>query len=186
LVNTIDCLIAQAADDPEIWDRIATDLPLAQRSIHETLRLRPTTPRIKRRAVVATHVGTHEIPESALVIIDVESANRDRTVFGDSADRFDPSRSIPQDAHPFGLTFGAGQHQCPGRNVAVGLPISDSDDGSDRHLFGLVSLMLKAVAVLVPGPDPDRPPVRDTQTVRWTRWKTYPVTFNPKKGGIVQ
>lgn len=175
LVNAVDLLMPLARADREVWHRIVTDPAYAQRCVHETLRLRPTTPRIKRRAEVPTRVGEVEIPEGALVIADVGAANRDPDVFGPHADEFDPWRSVADRGYLWGLTFGAGGHQCPGRNVAVGLPAAEPDALGDRHLFGLVTLMLQAFARLEPTPDPARPAQRDSRTVRSNRWATFPV-----------
>ena len=175
LVNAIDILLEHAVSDADVWRRVIEDRGFAQRCVHETLRLRPTTPKIKRRAEEATMVGAVEVPENALVIVDVGSANRDPGVYGPNPDDFDPDRAVPEKAYLWGLTFSAGGHQCPGRNVAVGLPSSDADALGDRHLFGLVTLMLQAFARMGPRADPDRPARKDDRTVRVNRFATYPV-----------
>ena len=73
---------------------LADDLGFAQRVVHETLRLRPTTPKIKRRAEADTTVAGRPIPKDALVVLDAATANRDPRFFGESADRFDPDRTV--------------------------------------------------------------------------------------------
>lgn len=181
IVNTTDLLLTRSVDDPAVWERVAEDRAFAQRCVHEALRLRPTTPRMKRRAEVATPVGEHGVPADGLVIIDAGAANRDPEVFGPTADVFDPDRAVPERAHRWGLSFGAGAHQCPGRNVAGGFPATaDGGDVGDQHLYGLVALMLQGVARLRPQRDPEHPPRRDTRTERHTRWGSYPVLLRAR------
>lgn len=177
LTNAIDLLFALPDAGETLITRAADDLPLAQRVIHETLRLRPTTPKMKRRALAATTIGDIEIPAEALVILDAASANRDPALFGAEPDVFDPDRQVAPGAARWGLAFGAGPHQCPGRSVAGGFPVGDDLATGEDHLFGLVALMFQAIARRGPRPDPSRSPERDTRTERETRWAHYPVRF---------
>jgi len=179
LVNCMDLLFPYADAHPGTWQRIVDDEAFAQRCMHETLRLRPTTPRIRRRAEEATRIGEHDIPRDALVILDANTANRDPDLFGADAETFDPDRDVDPSVVRWGLSFGAGPHQCPGRSVAGGFPAPapDEDPGPD-HLFGLVALMIRAVARRGVAPDSDGQPERDTRTERFTRWRRYPVIFS--------
>jgi hypothetical protein len=77
----------------------------------------------------------------------------------------------------WGLSFGAGAHQCPGRLVAGGLPVPSSFEVDSEHLFGLVAQMVQEVVRRGVRPDPDRKAVPDTRTERYTRWAEYPVIF---------
>jgi cytochrome P450 len=177
LTNAIDLLFADS-DAGRAWiERAATDVALAQRIVHETLRLRPTTPKMKRRAIAATLVAGVDIPAEALVILDAATANRDPALFGPDPDAFDPDRRVAPGVSRWGLAFGAGPHQCPGRSVAGGFPIGDDLTTAEDHLFGLVALMLQAVLRRGPRPDPTLKPERDTRTERETRWAHYPVRF---------
>ena len=178
LVNAID-LIFNASEAPidATLDRLADDLGFAQRAVHETLRLRPTTPKIKRRAEADTAVAGRPIPKDALVVLDAATANRDPRYFGESAERFDPDRVVVEGVPRWGLSFGAGAHQCPGRSVAGGFPAPDEPNADDEHIFGLVALMLQEVARRGVRPDPGHPPERDLRTERFTRWRHYPVRF---------
>jgi cytochrome P450 len=183
LTNAIDLSFALPDSGRSLLARVADDLALAQRAAHETLRLRPTTPRIKRRAMAATTVADVEIPAEALVILDAATANRDPALFGPDPDAFDPDRVLAPGVARWGLSFGAGPHQCPGRSVAGGFPIGDDLATAEDHLFGLVALMLQAVARRGPSPDPDRAPERDRRTERDTRWAHYPVRFRGRTTG---
>lgn len=175
LVNLLDVFAPWAQTADGAWERLRGDRFFAQRCVQEAIRLRPTTPRIKRLAENDTRVGDIAIPRGTVVTLDVYQANIDPAAFGDDADRFDPDRVIPAGQQPWGLSFGAGPHICIGRTVAAGLP---AVSGSiDEHLTGLVTYMAQAIARLGVEPDPERKPVRDDRTSRWTRWSSYPVRF---------
>lgn len=176
LVNSLDLVFAD--EDPvPIIDRVAADGLFAQRVVQETLRLRPTTPKMKRRAEAATEIGGRVIPKDALVILDVVTANRDPGLFGERPEEFDPDRTIDPNVSRWGLSFGAGPHQCPGRAVGGGFPIPASFEVDGDHVFGLVALELQAIARRGVRPDREAAPERDTRTERFTRWLHYPVRF---------
>jgi cytochrome P450 len=177
LTNAIDLLFELPDEGRALITRAADDRALAQRVIHETLRLRPTTPKMKRRALAATRIGDVDIPAEALVVLDAASANRDPALFGPEPDRFDPDRQLAPGVARWGLAFGAGPHQCPGRSVAGGFPVGEDLATNEDHLFGLVTLMFQAIARRGPRPHPTRGPERDTRTERETRWAHYPVRF---------
>jgi cytochrome P450 len=178
LVNAFDLIFGQPPDVLEtILARLAGDRLYAQRAVHETLRLRPTTPKIKRRAEADLTIAGAAIPRNALVVLDAAAANQDPRLFGQDPERFDPDRAVAEGVARWGLSFGAGAHQCPGRSVAGGFPVPDDFDVDGEHVFGLVALMLQALAARGIGRDPDRQPERDTRTERFTRWRHYPVRF---------
>lgn len=178
LVNAADLLFPYADEHPGTWQRIVDDAAFAQRCMHETLRLRPTTPKIRRRAEADTEVGGVEIPQDAVVILDTVKGNQDPDLFGERPAEFDPDRIVDRSVVRWGLSFGAGPHQCPGRSVAGGFPsVPPASDPGPEHLFGLVAQMIASVARRGVAPDPERPPRRDTRTERFTRWSSYPVTF---------
>lgn len=176
LVNALDLIFATTDAVPTI-DRVAADALFAQRVVQETLRLRPTTPKMKRRAEADTEIAGQAIPRDALVVLDVVTANRDRGLFGERPDEFDPDRAIDPSVARWGLSFGGGPHQCPGRAVGGGFPIPGDFHVADDHVFGLVALELQAVARRGVRPDPERAPERDLRTDRFTRWLHYPVRF---------
>jgi hypothetical protein len=139
---------------------------------------------MRRRAEADTTVAGRKIPRDALVILDAGKANRDRRVFGDDADTFNPDRVLDDAVAGWGLSFGAGPHQCPGRSVAGGLPVPPDFHADDDHLFGLVALMLQEVVRRGVRPDPVRKPVPDLRTERFTRWAEYPVRFGADPEGV--
>ena len=179
LINAIDLLLDAREFHPEHWQRVKEDLGFAQRVMHETLRLRPTTPKAKRRAEEATTVGETEIPPGALVVLDLHSANRDPGVFGADAAVFNPDRELPTRNPLWGLSFGAGPHICPGRKVAGGLQqMSAGSEFPEEHLFGLVAQMIQSVVQRDPERHPTKPQAKDDRTERFTRWRTYWTVFN--------
>ncbi len=180
LVNAVDLIFA-TADPAAVLDRAARDTLFAQRAIQETLRLRPTTPKIRRRAEADTVVAGTRIPKDALVILDILAANRDPKLFGERPDEFDPDRTIDPEVQRWGLSFGGGPHQCPGRSVGGGFPVPNSFEVDPDHVHGLVALELQAVARRGVRPDPSRTPVRDTRTERFTRWAHYWVRFEARR-----
>jgi cytochrome P450 len=182
MTHAIDLLFAASADDPTILDRAAGDLLFCQRVVHETLRLRPTTPKIRRRVMADTVIAGRPVPADSLVLLDAVRGNRDPSIFGPTADRFDPDREVPDGVPRWGLSFGAGAHQCPGRTVAGGFPVPDDFMAGDEHLFGLVALMVQEVVRRGIAPHPTRTPELDTRTDRTSRWAHYWVAIGPARG----
>lgn len=182
LVNSLD-LVFTSAEPLATIERVAAETLFAQRVILETLRLRPQTPKVKRRAERETEIAGARIPKDALVVLDVERANRDPKLFGERPDEFDPDRTIDPAVNRWGLSFGAGPHQCPGRAVGGGFPVPGSFEVDDDHVHGLVALELQAVARRGVRPDPDRLSARDTRTARSNRWSHYWVRFEKRRGG---
>ena len=182
LVNALDLVFATGPGYEAMIDRIAEDPLFAQRVVQETLRLRPTTPKMKRRAETDTEIAGRRIPKDALVVLDVASANCDPEIFGPDAERFDPDRTVGPGAARWGLSFGAGAHQCPGRAVGGGFPVPAGFEVDGDHVFGLVALELQAVAQRGVRADPEQQPERDLRTDRFTRWLHYPARFERLRG----
>jgi cytochrome P450 len=183
LVNALD-VIFDRPDASRLLERVASDALFAQRVIQETLRLRPTTPKAKRRAEADTEVAGVRIPRNAQVVLDFAAGNRDRDVFGATADDFDPDRPLPQNVPRWGLSFGAGPHQCPGRAVGAGFPVPTDFVVDDDHVYGLVALELQAVARRGVRRDQERAPERDLRTARFTRWLHYYVRFDRSTAAV--
>ncbi len=154
LVNAVDLLFAAGASLPELRQRCADDLGFCQLVIHETLRLRPTTPKMRRRAVADTVVAGRAIARDSLIILDAEAGNRDPERFGAEPASFDPDRVIATGVPRWGLSFGAGSHLCPGRSVGGGFPVPAGGDPGDDHVFGLVALEVREVCRRGVQPDP--------------------------------
>ena len=171
LVRAIDELDRYFRVHPEDRARRADPAFLAG-AVNETLRLHSANPAEIRRATVdVTLRGGTRIEAGQFVALRTGYANRDRTVFGEDAERFDPHRSIPAGVYPYGVAFGSGPHMC------YGVPLVMGNDGPDGNLVCLVQ-RLHAAGIR---PDPDRP-ARSRRAIAHADLKTvdsYPVVFDP-------
>ncbi len=174
--HTTATAFVRAVDDLMKWREWHPDMPddasFVQRCVHETVRLNSSSPVGMRRALspVTLRSGL-EIPEGATVLIDLHAVNRDRSVYGPDAEEFNPARTVPAGALPYGLTFGSGMHVCIGQDLAVG---SVQRDDPETRLFGLVTVAARELLRSGARADPEQPPERDTTTVR-RYWSRYPV-----------
>jgi cytochrome P450 len=165
-------------------DRLVGDQILLQRFVHESLRLHPASPVSLRHALddVTLRSGTR-LPEGSMVVIDVESANRDPLVWGPAAADFDPFRTLADGVVPWGLSFGHGVHACLGQELAGGLecPVdhvgSASSGDSTDNLVGSITVMIRAALAAGARRDPADPPRIDSSTTRRV-WSRYLVVFD--------
>ena len=175
-VRTIDHILSWAESHGVDPSEATRDLLFVQRCVHETIRLNPSSPTGVRRALAdVTLPSGREIPAGSLVTIDLERVNRDESVFGESAARFDPQRAVPDGVAPFGLSFAAGMHVCIGQDLAAGVVAARETTGHpEGHLFGLVAVAVQRIFAAGVRRDPDHPPKIDTTTKR-PYWSHYPV-----------
>ncbi|MEV5560720.1 cytochrome P450 [Nonomuraea wenchangensis] len=175
-VRAVDHILGWIEEHPEDAGLAATDPLFVQRCVHETVRLNPSSPIGRRRALAPVTLRSGiQIPQGAIVVIDLQSVNRDAEVFGADAAAFDPHRTLPPNVAPFGLSFAAGMHVCIGQDLAAGVvPRSGTD--LDDHLFGLVTAVVRRMFAARVRRDPDDPPRRDANTQR-PYWGSYPVLF---------
>lgn len=176
LVHAMHHLFAWVADRPDDRVRLADDDALRQRFVHESMRLHPASP-VARRVALAdvTLPAGAVIAAGDDVVLGMEAANRDPTVFGPSADAFDPFRVVPAGVAPWGLTFGHGMHSCLGAELAAGVT-ADAAGAVEHHLLGAVTVMAGVLLRAGAAPDPDDPPTLDPHTSRVV-WGRYPVRF---------
>ncbi len=162
---------------PEDDATIRNDRLFVQRCTHETIRLQPSSPVAMRWALADIELKStgRRIPQGAKVVIDLLAVNRDRSVFGDTADDFDPRRQLPEGVPPYGLSFGSGMHACIGQDLAAGLVFADGDAIED-HLFGLVPEAVQRLFDHGARPDPNDPPEMDDSTAR-PYFGRYPIVF---------
>lgn len=98
--------------------------------------------------------------------------NREPTRFGEHADQFNPHRSVAQGTAPWGLSFGAGAHACPGRPLVTGSRNPLGAIGVDGTLVSMLRRFHDAGIAL----DPARPPVRDPGT-HYEIYASVPILF---------
>lgn len=160
---------------PEDAELVRTDRLFVQRCTHETIRLQPSSPVAMRWALAdidLQYSGRH-VSQGSKLVIDLLSVNRDRSIFGDDAEEFNPKRVIPEGITPWGLSFGMGMHMCIGMDLAAGLPMRPGTT-VEEHIFGLVPQAVQALFDAGARPDPDDPPVMDESTTR-PYFGKYPV-----------
>jgi len=161
---------------PEDKARVRDDLLYLQRCVHESLRLHPASPVAWRRPTCPVRLSSGDTAGDAdRIVIDLAAANRDRSIFGDDADQFNPARVLPPGVFPYGMTFGTGIHACLGRDLDGGVIARDNVDPA-THQYGLVTLLISALIRAGARPVPNDPPTADPGTVR-QNWGRYPVEF---------
>lgn len=142
------------ADHPDQRRQLAEDPTLIPNAIEELLRYEPPAPHVARYVAHDVELHGATVPEGAVMMLLVGSANRDDRRFPDG-DRFDIHRRVGQH-----LTFGYGIHFCLGAALA--------------RLEGRIAL--DEVLKRFPEWDVDtaRAQLSPTSTVRG--WETLPVT----------
>ena len=98
-------------DYPEAFHLIHTDLSLIPKLIEEVLRYEGVAHVVFRRAIEEVEIAGTVIPQDAMVVVLLTSANRDESVFR-QPDQFILHRE--DTAH---VAFGYGVHQCIGKDM---------------------------------------------------------------------
>src|SRR5690606_15700155 len=105
--SVLDELSNWLPSHPEDVERL-DDLQFVSRVVQESLRLHPAPPATGRVALEDVELSWGERLEAGRwVAVMIHEANRDRTVFGEDADEFDPHRSLPTGIPAYGLSFSA-------------------------------------------------------------------------------
>jgi cytochrome P450 len=172
-VRSIDHILTWLEANPDEAEHLRGDALFVQRCIHETVRLNPSSPVGRRRALAPVRLSSGVVPEGGTVVLDLQQINRDPTVFGEDAASFNPRRELPAGVAPFGLSFGSGMHVCIGQDLAAGV-IPRGEDDVEGHLFGLLTGVVQSVLSAGVRRDPANPPQRDKNTLR-PYWGSYPV-----------
>ena len=151
------------AGSQETRTRLLQDDAFLHDAVHESFRLHPASPVAWRRAVADCEVAGHRLQRGELLSLNFAAANLSAEIFGRDARQFNPGRSLRAGINRYGLTFGSGVHACLGRAL----------DGGTAHQLGIVPSLVRTLLAAGANPDPDRPPVPDTHTVR-QNWSVYP------------
>lgn len=152
------------------------DALFLQRCVHEAFRLHPASPVAVRRALAEVELSSgRRLAAGTLVEMDLHAANRDASVFGPTADQFDPERVLPDGIPPWGNTFGGGAHACIGMELDGGVPPRADEPG--EHVLGTVTLMVAALLDHGVRRDPDSPPESDPHSSR-SHFGRYMVLFS--------
>ncbi|PEQ11298.1 hypothetical protein B2G71_17180 [Novosphingobium sp. PC22D] len=165
---------------PEDIARLREDPFFIQQCVFESLRLHPSSPVARRRALCPVHLPEGEdIAAGDAVTANLYEANRDETIFGADAGSFNPRRHVEGKVAPHGVSMGMGMHACLGRNLAIGVeprPGTSADD----HQFGIVPLIVRALLQAGVRPDPEGKARKDETITRIT-WAEYPVLLRPEE-----
>ncbi|ANU08414.1 cytochrome P450 [Paraurantiacibacter namhicola] len=154
-----------------------------QRCVFESLRLHPSSPVAKRRALCpVTLAQGDEVPEGDEVVVNMRAANRNPEFFGDAPDTYNPHREVTRGKMPYGLSMGYGMHACIGRNLAIGVEPKPNSTPED-HQYGTVPLIVEALLKFGVQRDPEGVPKKDETITRIT-WSEYPVVFKPDEALI--
>jgi cytochrome P450 len=164
--------------NPERWAEVDSDEAVRreflQRCAHESIRLHPVVPVLRRRATEPVVIGERSFEAGDVLFLDCTTANLDVEVFGPDAHEFDPDRVLPDGVPLFGIGFGGGMHTCIGRVLAAGV---EGGSARSQPILGQVAQILEALVVRGVRPDPERAPEPDLTTVR-PRLRTLPVLFD--------
>ena len=98
---------------PHQLDAVRSNPELVPAAVEEGLRWTAPIGNLLRGVAPGTSLGGVDLPDGARVILVVSSANRDRGIWGPTADEFDIFR--PRRTH---LSFATGQHYCIGHHFA--------------------------------------------------------------------
>lgn len=173
MTNALDEVTSWLALHPEDRSRL-DDLGFLAAILQETLRLHPTPPAFGRIAAEDMVLSTgRKIEAGQWVAILPKPANRDRHVYGEDAETFNPYRAVPPGVPRFGVSFGAGSHQCLGLRVVLG------NDGVGSHAHMLRLFLAAGVQR-----DPDRPPVKEPSERQ--HWASYPVIFTSLEQALAE
>jgi cytochrome P450 len=166
-----------AEQDPARKERLREDRVFFQRCVHESLRLHPASPVAWREAMCPIHLdGAGDVATGDTIEFRLAEANRDKTLFGEDADIFNPERVVSLPTLPFGHTFGTGVHTCLGRDLDGGVVPRGNVD-PETHQYGTITLFLRDLFARGARQDTDALPQMATNTER-PNWGHYPVIFN--------
>ena len=165
LISAVDELHGWLLTHPE--DRaLVSDLEFLAKVIQEALRIHPPNPFEGRVAIEDTTLASGRLIKKGQFVAGLAlAANTDKTIFGAESANFNPHRELPPSVPRYGVSFGAGEHQCLGLRVVLG------NTGIGSHTYVLQTLFAAGI-----GPDPDRQP--DPEASERGVFMHYPVIFS--------
>lgn len=181
MIHALHEIFTYCDANPAALERVRTDPLFLQRCVHESLRLHPASPVAWRRpetggCPVQHGANASTDPSASMVVVELSRANREKAIFGDDADSFNPHRELPIDVPRWGLTFGYGLHMCLGRDLDGGLASTDATDPA-THQYGIVTQLIRALLERNVCRNPDDPATPDLESLR-PNWGRYPVMIH--------
>jgi hypothetical protein len=147
----------------------------------EGLRLHQTGMLLRRRANRdVTLASGRQIRAGERCLLDTVAAARDPDTYGEDAEEFRPTRSVPR-LSPNGFVFGGGSHLCIGRGLSLGDPTPGGED-TPGAMVRLLSEFYAAGMTTDPS-DPPRlldPVVESGGAVAVRHYAAFPVIFRSK------
>jgi cytochrome P450 len=89
--------------------------------------------------------------------------------FGPDGESFDPHRTVPDNADPYGYAFGGGRHTCIGKWLVLG-----QTTGRLERYGAAVSMLLELYRAGMRRDAENPPTLKSTYT---RRFETYPIVF---------
>ena len=178
LVHATNELLKWCEKTGQTPTHVVADPHQLQRFVLESMRLHPSSPEAWRRAEADITLASGQVvPTGDKVVIDLQTANRDTTVFGEDAADFNPLRTIAGRVSRAGMSFGGGMHVCLGMNLVAGTMLREGETPNpDNHQFGTITLIIKELIERGMRPNPESPPTKIEASERDV-WATYPVLF---------
>uniref|UniRef100_A0A182P010 Uncharacterized protein n=1 Tax=Anopheles epiroticus TaxID=199890 RepID=A0A182P010_9DIPT len=108
------------AGSPELTHETISAQTYLERVIKETMRLFPVAPLIGRETMETVRLGDVIVPAGVTLLINILTLHRNKELWGERADVFDPDRFDPgqydaRTQHPFSyIPFGGGPRNCIG------------------------------------------------------------------------
>jgi cytochrome P450 len=166
-------------DHPEDVSRL-DDFNFVRAALAEGIRLHPTQPGLIRRATEDVQLRSgRQVRAGQYFLLEHRVGNRDKSVWGEDADEFNPYRREGPRARPYGLGFGGGRHVCMGQKATTGVFVDEDvpgggEDEPQGNLVRVLQCLMKEGA----RPDADRAPVREATKVGF--YRSYPIVFAPR------
>lgn len=111
---TVNAIIGLLQEDETRTRFAAAPRELAEQASEEGLRWFPPLTSFMRKAAEPGEVAGVSIAKDEFLLVSVASANRDESVWGPKAGRFDLDRFGPEATNPRPVTFGLHPHFCAG------------------------------------------------------------------------
>ncbi|MEH7112479.1 cytochrome P450 [Neobacillus niacini] len=107
-------LFHELISSQELYQRVRNDRSLVSLAVEESLRTSSPFKMIMRTVTKDIEVKGVNIPKGDRIVLGIQSANRDESVYGEDSETFSLDRENP----PGHLAFGKGPHRCIGADLA--------------------------------------------------------------------
>ena len=116
------------------------------------------------------------VPQGDKVVVDLQTANRDTSVFGDDAAEFNPLRAVQGRISPAACPLVAACMSAWYEPRRWHRARDGESPKPDNHQFGTITLIIKELIERGMRPNPDQAPQKIEASERDV-WAIYPVLF---------